>query len=130
MNRQAFRFFMLAASLAVPAPALAQQLGGGASPDVSIVRMVGALFICLVLAFFAIIYLKHRTGSPVSFKLGNLVSGSSEIQVVETRRLTVQHHVSLVRCSGRDYLLLLSPGNGLLLSERNAPEADSGGASQ
>ena len=113
-----------AGAAAAPAPLLAQQLGGGSSPEVSIVRIVGALIICLLLAFLAIIYLKHRSGGPIAFKLGRLVSATSEIEVRETRRLTVQHHLSLVRCSGREFLLLLSPGDSLLLSERELPAAD------
>ena len=117
-----------AASLAgVPLPLFAQQLGGGSSPEVSIVRLVGALIVCLLLALLAILFLKHRSGGAIAFKLGRLVSTSSEIEVRETRRLTVQHHLSLVRYSGRDFLLLLSPGNSVVLSERESPTADQDG---
>lgn len=128
MNLVLPRFALLAALL--PAPLLAQQLGGGSAPEVSIVRMLGALFICLLLAFLAILYLKHRSGSPIAFKLGRLVTTTSEIEVRETRRLTVQHSVSLVRHQGRDYLLLLSPGDSLLLMESEASGAGEVGESR
>ena len=108
------------AALAIPSPLLAQQLGGGGAPEVSIVRIAGALFICLALAFLAILYLKHRSGAPIAFRLGRLVNSQGEIEVVETRRLSVHHQVSLIRHQGRDYLLLLSPGEGLLLHEGKA----------
>lgn len=121
---------LIFAAMVGPAPLYAQQLGGGGAPEVSIVRIVGALFICLLLAVLAIFYLKHRSGRPIAFKLGGLVGASGEVEVRETRRLTVHHHVSLVRHAGREYLLLLSPGDSLLLGERDAPGTSAEGRTQ
>lgn len=97
--------------------AMAQQLGGGAAPEVSLVRMIGALFVCLLLAGLVILYLRHRTGSPSAPILRRLMNNSPEIEVREFRRLTVQHSLALIRHSGREWLLVLSPADTQVLND-------------
>ena len=117
-------------ALIAPAPLAAQQLGGGGSPDVSIVRIVGALILCLVMALLAILYLKHRAGGRTPLFLRRLVHAEPLIDVCEVRRLTVQHSVSLIRFRGDEYLLLLTPGDGQVLSkEKVEPHASEGASS-
>lgn len=119
MNRMAFRGMMAGLlALALSAPAAAQRLGGGGAPEVPIVRIVGALFLCLLVAALAILYLRHRAGGAMPAMFGRLIKADPEIDVREVRRLTVQHSIGLVRHAGQDYLLLLSPGDGLLLDRR------------
>jgi len=106
-------------TLGTSAPAVAQRLGGGSTPEVSIVRIVGALVICLLVALLAILYLKHRTGGAIPPMFRRLIKTDPEIDVREVRRLTVQHSIGLIRHGGQEYLLLLSPGDSLVLRERS-----------
>lgn len=106
----------------------AQSLGGGASPEVSLVRMVGALFVCLLLAFLAILYLKRRTGGALPPIFSRLVTTHPEIEVREVRRISVQHSVGLIRHGGEEYLLLLSPGDSLVLNRRPVGDLAPGGS--
>lgn len=80
-------------------------------------RIVGALILCLVIAALAILYLRQRQGKSFPLAFSRLIQTNPQIDVREVRRLTVQHSVGLIRHDGRDYLLLLSPGDSLLLRE-------------
>lgn len=99
-------------------PGFAQRLGGGSASEVSVVRVVGALILCLFVAVLAILFLRHRQGKGFPPAFGKLIRTHPEIDVREVRRLTVQHSVGLIRHDDREYLLLLSPGDSLLLRER------------
>lgn len=117
-------------ALLTPAPLVAQQLGGGGSPDVSIVRIVGALVLCLVMALLAILYLKYRSGAGTPPFLRRLVQAEPLIDVREVRRLTVQHSISIIRHRGEEYLLLLTPGDGQILARTKVDvEGDEGAPS-
>lgn len=125
MKPSSVRLFLAGlAALAASAAAAAQRLGGGSAPEVSIVRIVGALIVCLIVAFLAIFYLKHRSGGSAQPMFRGLIKTNPEIDVREVRRLTVQHSLGLVRHQDQEYLLLLSPGDSLVLSERRV-EGDS-----
>ncbi len=122
-------FALGVALLLSPAPLAAQQLGGGGSPGVSIVRLTGALVLCLVVALLAILYLKHRGGGGAPPFLRRLVQSDPLIEVCEVRRLTVQHSIGLIRYDGDEYLLLLTPGEGQLLGKKPVDAAEVGGDS-
>lgn len=112
---------MVAAPLLCAAtPVAAQQLGGGGSPEVSIVRVIGSLLLCLIVAGLAIFYLRLRQGRGVAIpSFARLVQTSPEIDVKEVRRLTVQHSVCLVRHGAREYLIVLSPASVTVLNEQD-----------
>lgn len=105
------------------APVHAQRLGGGSTPEVSVVRIIGALVLCLFIAGLAILYLRQRQGKGFPPAFSRLIHANPQIDVREVRRLTVQHSLGLIRHDGHEYLLLLSPGDSILLRERPV-EAD------
>ncbi len=111
---------ILGASSAVQA----QHLGGGASGEVSLVRVFLALFVCLVFAVPAILLIRHRygTGSPALFS--RIRPGEARIQLVESRRVGPQSDLCLVQCDGLEYLLLITPGGPLLVKDGQAPASE------
>jgi hypothetical protein len=113
-------FFACAALLAA-APALATggRLGGGQPLEVSLGRIVSALVICIIIAVLAALLIRQRSGKIDLYALfGRLQSRPRAIEVVETRRLSPNADICVVRHSGREYLLLLLAGNARILSEQ------------
>lgn len=117
MSRLSTKLILGAAAVAWSSQVMAQRLGTGSAPEVSIVRTIGALIVCLLIAGLAILYLKHRSGARLPM-FNRLIKAHPELDVRELRRLTVQHSLALVRHGGHEYLLVLSPGDTLLLSDR------------
>jgi flagellar biogenesis protein FliO len=108
-------------SLPVAAAARAQQLGGAASPDVSVVRVFLALLVCLVIAVLAALLLRHRVrGRPGGSLLPRLASANSRIRLIESRRISPQSELVLFESDGTEYLLALGAGGILLLHEHPA----------
>jgi hypothetical protein len=109
------RFLIATAALALPAAAGAQQLGGGAAPDLSLVRVFLALLVCLVIAVLAVLFLRQRfSGKPPQF-LERLRPSSARIRLVESRRISPQGELCIAEVDGEEFLLLLSPGGPLVL---------------
>jgi len=102
-----------------PGYARAQQLGGGgASPDISMIRILAALLVCLAAAFALALVIRARKGAIRPLAKGWLsgaIAGSRRIAVVETRRATPYADICLVRCDGEEYLLLCGPSGQLVL---------------
>jgi hypothetical protein len=113
-----------------PGCAQAQKLGGGgASPDISIIRILAALLVCLAAAFALALVIRARKGSIRPLGKGWLpgaMAGSRRIEIVETRRATPYADICLVRCDGEEYLLLCGPSGQSVLrwprGERPATE--------
>lgn len=109
------------AALLAAAPALASagRLGGGQPLEVSLGRIVAALVICIIMAVLAALLIRQRSGKIDLYALfGRLQSRPRSIEVVETRRLSPNADICVVRHSGREYLLLLLAGNARILSEQ------------
>lgn len=111
--------------LAAASPALAQagRLGGGGSVDVSLTRIITALILCLMLAALAALLLKRSGGKIDVPALRGLFAqmpvAPRRIQVIETRRVSQYADVCLLRCDGRDYLILSAQQQQTVL--RDAP---------
>ncbi|MCH7860354.1 hypothetical protein ACQKOH_08520 [Sphingomonas sp. NPDC092331] len=113
------------AVLLVHAPAaLAQpgRLGGGGSLNLSLTRIVMALLLCLMLAALAALALK-RGGGRIALPLPRLrglvaaLPAQRRVEVLETRRVSQYADVCLLRCDGREYLVLCAQQQQLLLRE-------------
>ena len=98
--------------------AYAQRLGGGSVPEVSIVRIIAALIVCLIVAVLAILFIRHRQGAGLPLVLRKLGSRPSEIELVEARRVSAHAEICLIRHRACEYLLLISPSHSRLLSRR------------
>ena len=94
-------------------PAHAQRLGGGgAAPDISVVRIFAALLLCLAAAFAVALLIRSRKGALPSLRMEWLRGGmasSRRIKIVETRRASAHADVCLVQCDGEEYLVLCGP---------------------
>ena len=118
---------LLLLALGAAAPAAARGLGGGESLGVSLGRIVGALVICIVLAVFAVLLLRQRSGKiDLRALFGRIELRQRAIQVLETRRLSPHGDVCLLRHAGRDYLIVLVAGDCRVLRESEAPEPGPG----
>lgn len=121
----AARPLISAAALAAASPAAAQQLGGGNAPDISLVRVFLALFICLIIAFLAILLLRQRHGRPFPSWFGRQAP-RARISVLETRRIGPAADLSLIQCDDDEYLLLVTAGGPAVLRHRPlSPSKDS-----
>jgi hypothetical protein len=108
------------AALLAAAPALAGggRLGGGQPLEVSLGRIVAALVICIIIAVLAALLIRQRSGKlDLHAWFGRLQTRPRSIEVVETRRLSPNADICVVRHSGCEYLLLLLAGNARILSE-------------
>ena len=111
---------------AVPASAQAGKLGGGGTLDISLTRIVMALLLCLMLAALAALALK-RSGGRVDLtqmrRLFTALPAERRIDVVETRRVSQHADVCLLRCDGREYLILCAQQQQTVLRESACPAA-------
>lgn len=119
MSLRFFTATMVALSLSQPAAA--QQLGGGASPDVSLVRVFLALLVCLAVAVLALFLLRRRFAKKPRSLLPRLTASGSRIRTIESRRVAPQADVCIVECDGTEYLLLIAAGGTLLLRQSALP---------
>lgn len=122
MSKSLFRGLVAVILLvSIPGSAMAQRLGGGTAPEFPVVRIILALLACLAIGLLAILFLRHRSGAALSPSLRKLLQSQGTIEVLETRRLSVQHSLCLVRHGGKEYLLVLSPSDTLVLNEQASP---------
>lgn len=91
-------------------PAHAQRLGGGGSAlDISVVRILAALLLCLAAAFGLALVIRSRKSAKPALSMDWLRRGmatSRRIKVVETRRASPHADVCIVECDGEEYVLL------------------------
>ncbi|WP_150531618.1 hypothetical protein, partial [Staphylococcus aureus] len=102
--------------------ALAQpgRLGGGGSLNLSLTRIVMALILCLMPAALIALALKRSGGRIDLPRLRGLVAAlpaQRRVEVLETRRVSQYADICLLRCDGREYLVLCAPQQQLLLRE-------------
>lgn len=88
------------------------RLGGGAALDVSLTRIVVALLVCLALAVLAAVLVKRGGGR---LTLPN--RAERRIAVIESRRISPHADLCLLRCDGREYMILSSATGQQVLRE-------------
>lgn len=121
MARMTFLWVVPMMMITPPALAQAGRLGGGGGGvDVSLTRIVMALILCLMLAGLAAMLLKRGGGKIDLAGLQTLFSrmpaAARRIDVVETRRISQYADVCLLRCDGRDYLILCAANQQTILN--------------
>lgn len=109
---------------AMPALASPGRLGGGGALDISLTRIVMALLLCLMIAALAALLLK-RGGGKLDLKalrrMFAQLPAQRRIEVIETRRVSQHADVCLLRCDGREYLILCAAQRQTVLREADAP---------
>ncbi|MEO1045894.1 MAG: hypothetical protein AAFX04_10675 [Pseudomonadota bacterium] len=112
----------LAALMMSVSAALGQQLGGGAAPDIPVLRVVLALVLCLIVAIGVILWLRRRHGhAGGKMPLAGFLRDSDAatgLNIVETRRLNAHYDSCVIRHNDREYLLLLGPQDAKILSDQ------------
>lgn len=120
MNALLRRGALALAFLAASAGAGAQRLGGGATVELSWWRILGALFICLLLAGLVILLLRQRGGAPMPRLLQIAPAPGASIRILERRPLGYRQEVIRLVADGRTFLLVIGPHQPVLLhSELN-----------
>lgn len=105
-----------------PVPALAQKLGGASEPEISFVRILGALVLCIGAAVAMALLISKRglPGKSWGEGIRAKLRSRSRIMVIEARRISPHADVCLIRCDGKEYLLICGPGDIRVLSEAEA----------
>lgn len=106
---------------AVAAQARGQTLGQGASDDISLWRVLGALVLCLGLAVGAAYALRGRLRGGALPAFG---TSDRRLRLVESVRLSHQTDICLMRRDGEEFLVAAT-AQGLVVI---APPAASGGS--
>lgn len=104
-------------------------LGGGEELNISLGRIVTALLICILLAGFAVLLIRQRSGkTDLRALFARIELRPRSLRVVETRRLSAHADICLLRHDGTEYLLLLMAGDCRILREREGPGDSAGEA--
>lgn len=106
-------------------PAFADRLGGGGDLGISLTRIVTALILCVMLAVLAALLLKRNGGKidlPALRRLMVRMPVARRIEVIETRRVSQHADVCLLRCDGREYLILCAQHQQMVLREGETGE--------
>lgn len=115
---------LAAATAWAPAHANAARLGGGEDLHVSLWRIVVALLVAILIVVLAALLIRQRGGKfDLAAFAGRMRLKTSDINVVETRRLSPHADLCLIRHRDREYLLLLGAGHGRILNRADlAPD--------
>ncbi|MBX9645221.1 MAG: hypothetical protein K2W91_14130 [Novosphingobium sp.] len=108
-------------ALLAPGAVLAQQLGGGGSVEISGVRIVLALIVCLVVLALVLAVLRRKSlpkGLADKLRIG--LGANGRIRTIESRRISPHADLCLVRCDDVEYLLVCTVGSVELLERRAA----------
>lgn len=108
-----------------PAFAHGGRLGGGGDLGISLTRIVMALLLCLMLAVLAALLLKRGGGKVDLSAIRRLVVRlpvERRIDIVETRRVSQHADICLLRCDGREYLILCAAQQQTVLREDDVAE--------
>lgn len=114
----------------LPGIAYAQRLAGGEAADVSIIRVVAALAVCVAAAFAIIILIRNRMAHGRGRSMPGFLSGLKQgrrLAAVEVLRISPQAELALVDCDGVEYLLFYGQSGIEILSRREGTGVDSQG---
>ena len=106
--------------LAPVVPAYGQHLGGAADPEISLVRILAALVLCIGAAIALALLISKRGGTGRFGQLAAKLQRPSRLAVIEARRISPHADLCLVRCDGKEYLLVCGTGEIRVLAESGA----------
>jgi hypothetical protein len=117
MTRRLLRLPLCAATLLLveAQAALAQTLGQGSDPDISLWRVAASLLLCAGLAVAGGVILKARSGQMPAFRFAP--RRQRRLKLVETLGLGRDTAISIVDCDGREMLVLTSPQGSRVVDE-------------
>ncbi len=109
-------------------PAAAAVLATGTGPSIPWGRLFVVLAFCLVLAWGAIVFVRHYQNRSVANPLEGLFGRAKaglprRIRIIETRRASQHADLCLVECDGQTYLLALTAQSVTVLEQKT----DAGG---
>lgn len=90
------------------------------APGIPWLRILLVLLLCLAIGIGAIFAIKRYSSRDVPPRLWSKlqgISGSAEIEVIETRRASVHGHVCLFHCRGSAYLIGITAGGATLIDK-------------
>lgn len=110
-------------------PAIAAPLATGAGPSIPWGRLFVVLAFCLVLAWGAIVFVRHyqnrSVANPLEGLFGRAKGGlTRRIQIIETRRASQHGDLCLVECDGETYLLAITTQGATVLDRKQASGKD------
>ena len=117
-----------------PSAALAQRLGGAATPEISVWRIVLALTVSLAIGIAAIYLLRGRHKNGKSQRIGDFLKrkmheGDAILRVIARQRLSAETEIILLQCRDQEYLLIAGTAHSSLLANYPAvvqnPETES-----
>jgi len=124
-----------ASSLALtfcPRLAAAQALAGGGGPDISVFRVIFAFVTAAAAAFGLALFLRARSGHTIVpadlARWVKLPVASRQIEVLETRRISVHADLCLIRNNGSEWLLACGPAGITILRSCNTSTPPAGGS--
>ncbi|NJM51320.1 MAG: hypothetical protein HC843_11010 [Sphingomonadales bacterium] len=104
-----------------PVAAMAQQLGQGQDVGISIWRVLGSLFFCLLLSAAAIFLIKRKYPS-LNFGALQGKNTQSRIHLIDQLSLSPQRAIYLVEIDGRNYAVAFSASSAHILPVEAKPE--------
>lgn len=112
--------------LCAPCAAMAQRLGGGASPEISVWRVVLALAVSLTVGIAALYLVRGRAKNGKPLRIGSFLKLKTNedhamLRVIERQRLSAQTEIILLRCKDQEYLVMSGTAHTSLLA--NYPAA-------
>lgn len=116
-------------TIAAPAFASGGRLGGGGALNVSLTRIVLALVLCTMMALLLALLIRKNGGKfdlkALRAMVVRLPAAARRIEVIETRRVSQHADICLMRCDGREYLILCAANQQTVLRETPAAESAS-----
>ena len=104
-------------------PTQAQQLSGGGNVEISIIRILAALLICLAAAVALALAIRSRGGkAPINWRRFSSLSTSGRIRLIESQRLSLNAELCLVQCDGIEYLVISGPSGLHVINQQTLPE--------
>jgi hypothetical protein len=116
--------------LAVPgATHAATTIATGTGPEIPWFRLFLALVFCLLLAWGAIVLIRHRQGrglaKPLAAMLGAArTAAPRRIRIIETRRASQHGDLCLVECDDQLFFLAITAQGVTVLDRRGTGAAD------
>ena len=117
------------AAASSPTIAAAQSLAHGHPIELPLIRLVGGLLLCTLIAVVAALLLKRFVAGGGVFAFGKAGGAgwlkTGLVRVLETHRISPHADLCRLVCGQTEYLVVVSPGGATVLREAKAEEPKS-----